>query len=132
MIGLSVQIEDTTKRVDNAAQKAAFRNFRHAAASISRDSKQSLEKAPQGEASAPGEPPHTHRGTYFRRAVRYEADDQGAIIGPMASVVGESFAAHEFGEVFHGADYPERPTMGPALERAIPRFAGDWQGSIGE
>lgn len=132
MIGLKVKTENTMQRVRDAANKAAFKNFRHAAASISKDMKASIEKAPQGEASEAGEPPHTHRGQFLKRAVRWDADDKGAVIGPIASIVGEAGAVHEFGEVYHGVDYPERPFAGPTLERAIPRIAGEWAGSIGE
>lgn len=129
MIAVKVTTEDTTKNVAEAAQKAAFKNFAHAAASISKDMKSSLEKS-EGP-SAVGSPPHTHKGTYLRRAVRFAADKEGAVIGPMASVVGEAGAVHEFGEVFHGTDYPERPFAGPAGERGAPRFAKEWAGSIG-
>lgn len=132
MIGLSVKIENRFDRVAKAADKAAFKNFRHAAASISKDMKASLEKAPQGEPSEPGEPPHTHRGTFLKRAIRYEADEQGAVIGPLHSIVGIVGGVHERGEVYKGTDYPERPFAEPALERAIPRIGGDWRGSIGE
>lgn len=129
MFGISFKVVDETKRVQQAADKAAFRNFSHAAASISKDVKSTLVKA--SGPSMPGEPPHTHRGTYLKRAVRYAADKAGAIIGTLFSVVGEAGATHEFGEERGGVDFPERPFMGPALERAIPRFAGEWQGSIG-
>jgi phage gpG-like protein len=131
MIGLKIQITDNTKAVTAAADKAAFKNFRHAAASISRDVKATFEKAPQGEASEPGEPPHTHRGTYIKRAIRYDADGEGAVIGPAASAVDQVGALHEFGGEYKGQSYPARPFMGPALERALPRFAGEWAGSIG-
>ena len=82
--------------------------------------------------SVPGQPPHTHKGTYLRRAVRWDADKTSAVIGPMASIVDQAGAVHEFGQVRLGTDYPERPFMLPALERALPRFAGQWQGSVGE
>lgn len=132
MIGLTVQVENNFKRVEDAARKAAFKNLKHAAASISKDEKASFEKAPQGQASTPGSPPHTHRGQFIKRAVRFESDDESAVIGPMASVVGEVGAVHEFGETYKGTDYPEREFAGPALERGAPRFAGSWQGSVGE
>ena len=126
----NVQIVDQTKRVVAAAEKAAFRNFGHAAASISKDIKSTLETA-EGP-SDPGKPPHTHKGAYLRRAVRYAADKEGAVVGTMASVVGQAGAVHEHGLSFHGQDFPERPFVAPAGERALPRFASDWQGSIGE
>lgn len=132
MIGLSVKIEDRFSRVAKAADKAAFKSFQHAAASISKDVKSTLEKAPQGEASEPGAPPKTHRGQFLKRAIRFSVDKDGAVIGPIGSLVGEVGAVHEFGEIYHETDYPERPFMGPALDRAVPRFAGSWSGSIGE
>lgn len=132
MIGLAVQTEDQTKRVQDAADEAAFRNLGHAAARISKDAKESLVTA-EGPSPA-GSPPHTHQGAYLRRAVRYANDKEAqvAVIGPLASIVGESGAAHEFGEEFHDQQYPERSFMAPALEKNIDRLAADWQGTIGE
>lgn len=130
MIDLKAKTEFNAAPVEKAVEQAAFRNFGHAAAAISKDVKQSLQTA-AGPAPA-GQPPHTHKGAFLRRAIRYASDKEGAVIGPMASVVGEAGAAHEFGGSLHGTDYPERPFMQPALERAIPRFAGEWAGSIGQ
>lgn len=135
MFDLKVKTDDATKRVKAAADTAAFRNLGHAVASISKDVKASLEKA--DGPSPPGKPPHTHRGTFLRRAVRFASEPpsspvKSAVVGPMASVVGTSGAAHEFGGDFKGTDLPERPFMEPALMRALPRFADSWKGSIGE
>src|SRR5690349_2082890 len=132
MIGFTVKIEDQTKRVSGAAERATFRNLGHAAARISKDAKASLVTA-EGPSPA-GSPPHTHQGAFLRRAIRYDHNrkDQSAVIGPLASIVGEAGAAHEFGETFRGEDYPERSFMGPALEANEDRFAQEWQGSIGE
>lgn len=130
MIGLNYQSTDTTHKLDAAAEKAAFKNFGHAASRISKDAKASLITA--DGPSPEGAPPHTHKGAFLRRAVRYAADKEGAVIGPMFSVVGEAGAAHELGESFHDQDFPERPYMGPALDRNISRLSTDWAGSIGE
>lgn len=130
MFGATFKLIDTSKRVTAAADKAAFKNFAHAAARISKDAKASIENAPGP--SSPGSPPHTHRGSFLRRGIRFAADKQGAVIGPMASVVGEAGSAHEFGGEFKGNDFPERPFMGPALDQNLDRFAGEWAGSIGE
>jgi len=127
---IKAKIEDNTKAVAEAADKAAFRNFGHAAARISKDAKASIDRA-KGP-SAPGEAPHTHKRVFLRRAIRYAANRDGAVIGPQHSIVGEAGAIHEFGETFKGAQYPERPFMEPALEQNLNRFAGEWQGSIGE
>ena len=133
MIGVKVKTTDNFKRVEKAADKAAFTSFAHAAASIAKDARSTIEKAPEGVPSAPGTPPHTHRGRYLSRAIKFAADKEGAVIGPMASIVGEELGpTHEFGQEREGVDFPERPFMGPALERAVPRFGGEWRGSIGE
>lgn len=130
MVEVKVKTTDDMNKVKSAASDAAFKNFRHAAASMSKDVKASLETA-EG-ASHPGAPPHTHRGAYLRRAIRYEADGDSAIVGPTFAAVGLAGSAHEFGGDYKGSEYPARPFMGPALLRAIPRFAGSWQGSIGQ
>ena len=83
MIGVEVKTEDQTKRVTDAAERAAFRNFGHAAARISKDAKESLVTA-EGP-SPPGTPPHTHQGAFLRRAIRFDATKEDAVIGPMAS-----------------------------------------------
>lgn len=128
MIGFKFTTEMNTQAVKAAKDKGAFRSFSHGAASISKDAKSSLETA-AGPSNA-GEPPHTHKGALLRRAVRYAADKTGAVIGPVASMVGLAGEAHEFGKEFRGTDYPERPFMEPALERAAPRIADSWRGSI--
>lgn len=149
MIGFVVNVENRVNRIQAATDKAAFRNFRHAAASIRKTAQRSIRPAPKEQrtrarrskgviirrakhrASRPGSPVHTQRGQ-VRGAINYHADETGAIIGPRYSVVADSMVAHEFGGSFRGATYPERPTMGPALEEGVGRFADDWEGSIGE
>ncbi len=130
MIGLDVKITMTTQRVEQATERAAFRNFGHAAARISKDAKASIETSDQP--SEPGQPPHTRaaKGHNLRGAIRYVASKQDAVIGPIASWVGESGEAHEFGVAFRGNTFEERPFMQPALQRNLDRFAADWAGSI--
>lgn len=130
MIGVEVKTENQSQRVADAVERAAFRNFGHAAARISKDAKESLLTA-EGP-SAPGTPPHTHQGAFLRRAVRFDATKEDAVIGPMASIVGEVGRAHELGEEFRGQLFDERSFMQPALEKNLDRFASDWAGSIGE
>ena len=130
MFGLKLKVLDLTKRVKNAAERAGFRNFGHAAASLRKDAIASIENSPVP--SDPGEPPHTRRRRLLPRAIRYAVDKQGAVVGPVASVAGEVGQAHEFGGRYMEQNYPERPFMFPALERAAPRFAGEWRGSVGE
>jgi hypothetical protein len=131
--GASVKlaVEISPQALLKAIERAQFENLGHAAARISKDSKASLERA-EGP-SRPGTPPHTHRGAFIRRAVRFDHDrrTKTAVIGPRASVVGEVAAAHEFGGEYKDAEFPIRAFMGPALDKNIGRFASDWQGSIG-
>jgi phage gpG-like protein len=129
MFTLTAKTEDTTKKVEQAAEKANFRNFRHGAASVSKAAKQSIQRRPGP--SAPGEPPNTHRRIFLRRSIRFAATKTSAIIGPMKSIVGMSAQAHEFGGTYKGSTYPARPFMQPAMVKSAPRFAGEWKGSIG-
>lgn len=128
-LAMLVSVESLFTDVAKAANEAAFRNLGHAAASIRKDAASTIERSQ--DASAPGEPPHTRRGQ-LNRAFRFDVSPDSAIVGPLFSVVGVSAAAHEFGEEYRGEDYPERPFMGPALERSTPRFLESWRGSIGE
>lgn len=128
-IALKVTTEFSAKPVTDAAERVQYKNLRHAAASISKDVKSTLQKA--DGPSAAGTPPHTHRGAFLRRAVRFDANKDSALIGPQASIVGEAGAAHEFGGEFRGTEFPERSYMLPGLERNQDRFARDWAGSIG-
>lgn len=152
MITIATTISDSLLKAigpdSPPVRKAKFRNFAHAAAAIRRDARQSLKRAPKEQrrrarrrggkivrragqsGSQPGSPPHT-RGR-LKAAIVFDATERGAVIGPRASVVGESASAHEFGGSFKGQEFPERPFMGPALNRNLSRFADSWAGSIGE
>lgn len=135
MFGFVAQarILDKSRNVERAAARGNYRNLFHAAASLRKAAARSVEKAPKGEASAPGEPPHTHRGAFLRRALRYFVDKQKqeALIGFQASKVEDVGAVHEFGEERGGVDFPERPTMLPALAENAARIGDQWRGSIG-
>lgn len=128
MFGIEAKVIDETRKVLQATDRAAFRNFSHAAASV-RKTAQSLVKKSES-ASAPGEPIHTRRGL-VPNAMTFDATKTDAVIGPRYSRVGDAAAAHEFGGTFRGVDYPERSFMEPALELNTDRFARDWEGSIG-
>lgn len=131
MIGASLKFEDRTKRVEKAADRAAFRNLGHAVASIRKTAQASMDRS--AEPSPPGQPPHTRRGQ-MPRSITFDNDREReeAIVGPRYSVVGEAGAAHEFGEFFRGAKFDERSFMLPALNDNLDRFHSDWAGSIGE
>lgn len=160
MISFTVIVVDRLSTVKQAADKAAYKNFRHAAASIRKTAIASIKTATVAPAvvvrskirrnakgrflkgsgkrvvrkgklipSPPGSPPHTRRGQ-LRRAIVFAATNDSAVIGPRYSVVGHAAEAHEFGGRINRNKYPERPTMGPALNRNLARFASDWAGTI--
>jgi len=132
-----------------AVKDAKFRNFGHGAASIRKTARASIQRGPKEERTgvrsrkgtrtrrathkpAPaGQPVRTQRGA-VKRAIQYAADEQGALIGPVGSIMGESMEPHEKGGSYMGATYPQRAVMGPALEENAGRFATDWADSIGE
>ncbi len=127
------QYIDKSRKVQKAADKAAFKNFGHAAASIRKDAAASITRS--DKPSRAGQPPHTRRGrgnAQLKRSIRFAADKEGAIIGARHSFVGESGSAHELGRSFKGDRFEERPFMGPALERSAKRMGNDWKGTIGE
>lgn len=152
MIDLKGKVTDETKKVAQAADNAAFKNMRHAAASIRKDALASIivskevigyiyttnkngdrVKVKVFRPSPAGTPPYSHRNKmFFQRGLQFVADNESATIGPTKSAFGESLAVHEFGEEYKGIDYDERPFMNPALERNVPRFADSWSGSIGQ
>lgn len=142
MIGLTFQFIDELHRVTAAVERTAFKNVPHAAASIRKAAIASIE--PSDEPSPPGTPPHTRRRVsrksgkvlsgYLQRAIAfdYDARTMVAVIGPRASIVGESGKAHEFGGEYKGGTFPQRAFMGPAMDKNLDRFASDWAGSVGE
>jgi phage gpG-like protein len=127
MIGMALKIIDETEQVKQAVDKSTYKNLGHAAASIRKDANATIERSP--EPSRPGRPPHTRRGQ-AKRALRYAVENDMAVIGFSASVVGEAMAAHEFGGQYKGEDFPERPTMGPTLEKDADKLPGFWSGEV--
>lgn len=149
MIGLNFKYTDESRNVVKAIDKAAYRSFAHAGASIRKDIISTIQKAPIAEVepsrrtkgkgrrrrkrtipSAPGTPFHTRRGA-ARRAYAYAADKEGVVIGPRYSIVGTAIEPHEKGIPYKGQDYPKRAAAVPAMERQLPRFAAGWKGILG-
>ncbi len=150
MIGAKTKFTDTSKRLLQAKDKAAFKNLRHAGFSIRKDVVGSFIRA-KGP-SKPGTPPHRHRGR-LARSIWFDADKTEMVVGPAYSRLNSGGLPpwvgrmHEFGGTFGGgkwrtaaktktgkvrkaAVYPARPYMAPALERAKARFHRDWRSSI--
>jgi hypothetical protein len=132
MIEIKAGAEFEPQKIEKPVEKAAYESFRNAGFSIRKAVRKSIHKS--RDASQPGSPPTTRgRGRRnLRDAIFTVADKESAIVGPRYSYVGDSGEAHEFGKPRGRDDFDERPFMGPALEKSLPRFASDWQGSIGE
>jgi hypothetical protein len=83
------------------------------------------------DASPAGSPPHSRSGQ-LKRAIGYDVDkaQQCAVIGPRESMVGTSAMAQEFGGLYKGEEYPERPFMGPTLEKDANLLPAFWSGEI--
>jgi hypothetical protein len=96
MIEMLATVQDYFESVLKAAEKARVKSLNHAAGSLRKRAIASI--TPSREAAPPGHPPHTRRGL-FHRAILYYVDPHGefAVIGPDASVAGDSGQAHEFG-----------------------------------
>ena len=147
MLGFNFKFIDETKAVKSAVDRAAIRSMKVAAFAIRRDSIESIQPAPRGVPSAAGSPVHTRtRGIVksgkrkgqkrlgqVQRAIVYDVDSSAmtAVIGPRASVVGQSMEAHEKGGSYKGTTYAARPTMGPALTKNQTLFGNSFAGSIG-
>jgi len=127
MFGAGCTVSDETQAVVKAAEQGSYRSLSHAAASVRKEAIASIKTDP--EPSEPGAPPHSRRGL-LRRAIRYAADKEIAVIGPVASLVGGAAAPEEFGGEYRGGEYPERPFMGPALDAKLDRFSKEWEGSV--
>mgnify|MGYP007071566631 CR=1 FL=1 len=131
MFGFEIKIFETFNRVHEAADKAVYKNVRHAAFSIRKYIRESIKKSPQ--ASQPGDPVATRgKRSGVKNSIFAAIEKDEAIIGPRFSFVGDAMEAHEFGGRRGDNTYPARPTSGPALEANMDRFAGSFRGSIGE
>jgi phage gpG-like protein len=152
MFGLIATTTDLTDRVAKAAERAAFKNFAHGAATvrkevideikitkeivgyITRTGKDGKRRRVKIFRPSPvGTPVHSHRNKGFvRRGIKFDATKIDAVIGFAGSVYGDVMRVHEFGGQREGVTFEARPTMFPALEKSAPRFAESWRGSIGE
>ena len=131
MFGIETKTVSEMQKVQKEANRSTFKSFRHAAFSIRKTIRASIVKSP--EASAPGKPVATRgRRGNAKNSIFVYADDEGALIGPRASFVGDAMEAHEFGKSRAGRKYDARPTSGPGLEQNLDRFAQEFAGSIGE
>lgn len=152
MIGLNFKLQMDPKPLQKAVDKGAYRSFSHAAASIRKAGQVRIVNRPKLSAPKPqrrrtkggkrkrrrghqiaapaGHSPYTTKGAY-RNAIVFDASKTGAVIGPRFSRIGTSGEAQEHGGRYKGANYPQRPTMGPALSENLSRFKNSFAGAVG-
>ena len=131
MFGTTVKVENNFKRVAEKEKRGTAKSILHGAAIVRRVAQQSIVRTAKSMHSSPGSPVFTHQGTWFKRSILFAADKDIAVVGPSHSKVGEVGYYHEFGRTRRGTKFPERPTMGPALENSLHRFADGFRNSIG-
>ena len=132
MIAAKVTTQMQPAKVTQAVDKAKYENMKHAAFSIRKDAAKSVkQRKNKDKPSPPGEPPFAHTLGFLKKAIWTDVKEDEAIVGFRKSVIGMVAATHEHGLTEDGRDYPERPTMAPALERNVERFHSDWRSSVG-
>ena len=131
MIQHIVKLANHTDRIRKKMDAGMIRVLFHRAASLRKATAESIDQV--DGPSAPGQPVHTHRRAFVRRAYRFHVDKRNfeAVIGPRASVVGDVMGVLEKGGTRGDQTYEARPTIGPQLEINAARFAGDFAGVLG-
>lgn len=154
MIASKFTLQMDPKPLVQAVDKGMYKSFSHAAASIRKAGQAKIVKAPKDQrsgaktvkskktgkrvkvrrgthaAAPPGHAPYTARGQY-KNAITFDASKTGAVIGPRYSRLGTAGEAHEKGGRYKGSNYPQRPTMGPALSENLSRIPKSFAGSVG-
>ena len=131
MLELKSHLENRFPAAARAIAAALGRGLVKAAARIRRTAIGEIETSP--DPSEAGSPPHTRRGQ-LPRAILFDVDRAAAIavIGPVASQVGASGKAHEFGGEFRGDAFEPRPFMGPALDANLEQIPAGLDGEVRE
>lgn len=130
MFGMSYRANLQFEKLLAASRKGSFRSLDHAAASIRRSVISSIKKAPGP--SPVGTPVHTREGLFKSSLFYHVSQSQlDAVIGLLYSRVAASGEPHEKGTFYKGYRYRPRPFMRPGLDKAAPRLAAHWSGSLG-
>jgi len=108
----SVQIQDNTGAVRKAVRRAAYKNLRHAGASLRLAAQYSIRK--RVNPSEPGTPPHTRQGA-LRNSILFAVEDEHtAVIGPSVAPISDVARAHE-----HGGQQMPRGVRGKTREKLL-------------
>ena len=132
MVETKVTVKDETARLKAKAKAANIRSLGKVAAYVRTTARRLIRRqGKKGKPSSPGQPPKTKAGK-MKDAILFSVNEfkDEAIVGVAKSRFGEAGKAHEHGGKFRGADYPKRPTMGPALEKSTDILPSFWQSSL--
>ncbi len=113
--------------IRDALDQATFRTLSRIGARVRLTARRSIRR--RAGPSRPGKPPHTHTD-FLRNDILYGLDQEehAVVIGPWKSPWFNEL--HEFGGDSLARTYPERPFMGPALEKNLDKIAPEWRDSV--
>ena len=114
-----------TEKIKRKVRKANIESLSGTGAYIRRVARNKIIQSPN---SAPvGSAPHSRRGQ-LKKSLLFGVDRQrnSVVIGPAASLIGQSMVAHEYGK----ERYPRRPLMGPSLQQSRSRLPAMWADSV--
>lgn len=118
-----------TEKIKKKVRKANIESLSGAGAYIRRVARNKIIQSPN---SAPvGSAPHSRRGQ-LKKSLLFGVDRQrnSVVIGPAASLIGQSMVAHEYGGKYRKERYPRRPLMGPSLQQSRSRLPAMWADSV--
>lgn len=125
MIGFKIKTFWRPAPLFQAVERANRRFLFKAGAAVRTVAMKSIRRSKRP--SRAGQPPRTRKGRICRAIVfAVDLDRQSVVIGPMASRVGQSAKAHEYGGKYKKQTFPARPFMGPARKRVEPHTANIW------
>lgn len=119
MIGLRTKTKMAPRKVKKASDTSTFKSLGHAAASLRLIAARSIRK--RKTPAKAGAIVHTQTKK-LPRSIKYDVNEDGAIIGTDKAAIGLAGEAHEHGKRFRGTPYEARPFMRPALEKIRPRL----------
>ena len=109
--------------------KANCASLRRAGAYVRKSARNAVYKSKH--ASEEGTPPHTRRGL-LKSSILFGVDKNrmSVVIGPAKKFIGVSMIAHEFGGMYRRRRYPQRPLMGPTLQKTAPQLPKLWEDAV--
>jgi hypothetical protein len=117
-------------------QRIKDKSSNYALGGLARDIRKEAMKSIKVTKDRPGkinQTVNTRRAKQVKRSIRYWnfRKEVSIVVGPTFSFMGDMMKFHEFGKRRKKQRYPKRPTMGRALERALPKTRKRFNRSFG-